>query len=91
MAARNGAGSLVTASGADELARQFVRSAYADNTYIDWTLDRRLEGFLHRRGLDCLVENGDAYDLVLDRVMVHIGNASRPGLGALPGPRTPVS
>lgn len=91
MAARTGYRSLVSASGADELARQFVRSAYADSAYVDWTLDRRLEGFLHRRGLDCLVENGDAYDLVLDRVMVHIGNASDPGLGKAPGRRTPAN
>lgn len=81
MAVRPGTPSLLTQSEADKLACQFVSSAYADNTYIDWTLDRCLEGFLHRRGLDRLVENGDAYDLVLDRVMVHIGGASRPGFG----------
>ncbi|OBJ75689.1 hypothetical protein A9W97_08645 [Mycobacterium gordonae] len=91
MAVKTGGRSLVTASSADELARQFMRSAYADSAYIDWTLDRRLEGFLHRRGLDCLVEDGDAYDLVLDRVMVHIGNAARPSLAKAPGRRTPAN
>ncbi|MDP7702124.1 hypothetical protein [Mycobacterium sp. TY815] len=91
MAASTGDRSLVTASSADELARQFLSSPYADSTYIDWTLDRRLEGFLHRRGLDCMVEDGDAYDLVLDRVMVHIGNASRPGFAKAPGRRTPAN
>ena len=78
MAARTGDRSLLTASSADELACQFLRSQYADSNYIDWTLDRRLERFLHRRGLDWLVEDGDAYDLILERVMVHIGTAPRP-------------
>ncbi|MFV8315663.1 hypothetical protein [Mycobacterium sp. 23] len=91
MAARTGDRSLVTASSADELARQFLRSAYADSAYIDWTLDRRLEGFLHRRGLDCLVEDGDAYDVVLERVMVHIGDAARAGTAKTPGRPAPAN
>ncbi|KQH77043.1 hypothetical protein AO501_11300 [Mycobacterium gordonae] len=91
MAARTGDRSLVTASSADELARQFLKSAYADSAYIDWTLDRRLEGFLHRRGLDCLVEDGDAYDLVLERVMVHIGDAARAGTTEAPGRPAPAN
>ncbi len=91
MATTTGDSSRLTESTVDELARQFLRSAYADSTYIDWTLDRRLEGFLHRRGLDCLVEDGDAYDLVLDRVMVHIGNASHAGLGKTPIRRPPAN
>lgn len=72
--------SLLTESNIDALACQFLRSAYADNTHIGWTLDRRLEGFLRRRGLRCLVEDGDAYGLIMDRVMVRIGGASRAGL-----------
>lgn len=87
MAARTGDPSRLTESRVDELARQFLRSPYADSAYIDWTLDRRLEGFLHRCGLDYLVEDGDAYDLVLNRVMAHIGTSSRPVFGKAPGRR----
>lgn len=65
----------------DAIACQFLRSAYADKTYIDWTLDRRLEGFLRREGFDRLFEDGDAYDLLLDRVMTHIGQARRTRAG----------
>ncbi len=70
--------SLTTEPGIDALARQFLSSAYAESgTYANWPLDRRLEGFLRRQELDFLVEDGDAYDLVLDRVMVCIGEAAR--------------
>ncbi|WP_407938704.1 hypothetical protein [Mycobacterium lacus] len=60
---------------ADALAWQFLKSAYADNSmYRDWPLDRRLEGYLRRRGLVRLAEDGDAYDLILNRVMSYIGS-----------------
>jgi uncharacterized protein YqjF (DUF2071 family) len=62
----------LTDSDVDALARQFLNSAYADDTYADWPLDRRLDGFLRRRGLARLAEDGDAYDLVLNRVMAYI-------------------
>lgn len=63
-------------SDVDALVWQFFNSTYADDTYADWPLDRRLEGFLRRRGLHRIAEDGDAYDLVLDRVMAYIGVAA---------------
>ena len=42
---------LLSDSDVDALAWQFLNSAYADKTYADWPLDRRLDGFLRRRGL----------------------------------------
>ena len=71
---------LLTDAHLEVLASQFFTSPYADDIYADWSSDRRLDGFLRREGLDRIVENGDAYDLVLDRVMAHIGVAARPGL-----------
>ena len=71
--------SLLTDSDVDVLAWQFLNSAYADKTYAEWPLDRRLDGFLRRQGLFRIVEDGDAYVLVLDRVMRHIGVASHSG------------
>jgi nucleotide-binding universal stress UspA family protein len=42
---------LSTDSDVDALAWQFLKSDYADKAYADWPLDRRLDGFLTRRGL----------------------------------------
>jgi hypothetical protein len=61
----------------DALAWQFLHSPYADQTYADWPLDRRLDGFLRREGLARLVEDGDTYDLILDRVMAYIAARAR--------------
>ena len=69
---------LLTDSDVDALAWQFMNSAYADHTYADWPLDRRLDGFLRQRALSRIAEDGDAYRLVLNRVMAYIGSASRP-------------
>ena len=71
---------LLTDSDLDVLAWQFLNSPYADKTYADWPLDRRLDGFLRRKGLVRIVEDGDAYDLVLSRVMAYIGEAFHPDL-----------
>ena len=69
---------LLTDSDVDALAWRFLKSGYADNnTYVDWSLDRRLDGFLRRQGLVRVAEDGDAYDLILNRVLAYIGMASR--------------
>lgn len=77
MASSLGDPPLPTDSDVDALAWQFLNSAYADNDkYADWPLDRRLEGFLRRQGLVGLAEDGDAYDLILNRVLAYIGSSS---------------
>lgn len=70
--------SLLTDCDVDALALEFMNSTYADDIYADWSLDRRLDAFLNRRGLSRITENGDAYDLVLDRVMTYIGVMQQP-------------
>jgi hypothetical protein len=76
----------LTDSDVDALAWQFLKSPYADNnTYVDWALDRRLDGFLRRRGLVGIAEDGDAYDLILNRVMGYIGATAHPGLNSQTG------
>src|SRR3954465_13221651 len=78
MVSTRGDAPLFTDAYLEALARQFFMSPYADDIYADWPLDRRLDGFLRRQGLDRIVENGDAYDLVFDRVMAQIGVAPDP-------------
>ncbi len=68
---------LLTDADVDALAFQFLHSPFADDTYADWSLDQRLDGFLRHRGLVRLIEDGDAYDLLLDRVMAYIGALHR--------------
>lgn len=76
MASVLGGPPLLTNSDVDALAAQFLNSAYADRTkYSEWPLDRRLEGFLRRRGLFRLAADGDACDLIFDRVMAYLGTA----------------
>jgi hypothetical protein len=75
MAAMVGNSPLVTDSDVDALAWRFLRSSYADGTYADWPLDQRLDGFLRRCGLVRISEDGDTCNLLLNRVMAHIGKA----------------
>jgi hypothetical protein len=67
----------LTNSDVDALTWQFLNSAYADDTYADWPLDRRIEGFLRRRGLAQLAEDGDAQGLILNRAMAYIAVRAR--------------
>lgn len=67
----------VTDGDVDSLAWQFLHSPYACDDYADWPLDRRLDGFLRREGLVRLVEDGDTYGLILDRVMAYIAARAR--------------
>ena len=72
MTATLGGPPLLTDSDVDSLAWRFLNSGYVHDAYADWPLDRRLDGFLRRRGLVRIAEDGDAYDLILNRVMAYI-------------------
>jgi hypothetical protein len=60
----------------DGLARQFLTSDYAGALYVEWPLDRRLEGFLRYCGLTRIADDGDLYRVFLDRVMAYVGAAT---------------
>ena len=77
MASTLGGPPSLTDSDVDSLAWQFLNSSYADDAYADWPLDRRLDGFLRRGGLVRLAEDGDAYDVILNRVMAYIAARAR--------------
>jgi hypothetical protein len=63
----------------DALVWQFLNSAYVGDEYACWPLDRRLDGFLRRRGLGRLADDGDSFNIVLHRVMFGISVLPRQG------------
>ncbi|CQD22073.1 hypothetical protein BN000_05473 [Mycobacterium europaeum] len=68
---------LLTDSDVDALASEFLQSRYLGPIYADWSPDRRLDTFLRRRGLSRVADDGDLSNTVLERIMVHVGRASR--------------
>lgn len=68
---------LLTDSDVDALACDFLRSHYLGPTYAGWSPDRRLDTFLRRRGLSRIADDGDLSNIVLDRIMAHVGLVPR--------------
>lgn len=62
---------LLTDSDVDTLAWGFLHSRYVGTTYAGWSLDRRLDTFLRRRGLTRVADDGDLSNIVLDRIMAY--------------------
>jgi hypothetical protein len=77
MAAAGSDRPLLTDSDVDALALQFLNSDYVGDAYARWSLDKRLRSFLRRSGRVRVADDGDVYNIVLDRVMS--GISSRPG------------
>ena len=67
----------------DALAWRFLGSEFAGQTYADWPIERRLDGYLLHQGLVDIFNDGGACEALLERVMDNIGPAVRAGL--LPG------
>ena len=63
----------LTDSDVDSCAWEFLRSAYASPTYVDWSLDRRVDTFLRRQGLSYVADDGDMSNIVLDRILDYAG------------------
>lgn len=66
-------------SDVDLLAWQFLDSRYVDDAYANWTIDRRVEGFLRHRGMARIADDGDTVGILVGRVMRYI--RIRPGSG----------
>jgi hypothetical protein len=64
-------------SDVDALARQFLNSDYVGGMYAKAPLDKRLSNFLRHSGMGAVADNGDLYNIILDRVMA--GITKRPG------------
>ncbi|OOK63380.1 hypothetical protein BZL29_8549 [Mycobacterium kansasii] len=63
----------MTDSDLDALAMQFLDSAYADYNKYPSGAGSADRGFSAAPGLVRLAEDGDAYGLILDRVMAYLG------------------
>lgn len=70
----------------DAIAWKFLRSEFTGQIYADWPIDRRIDAFLSHHGRTDLINDGSAYDSLLERVMANIGLALRNGV--LPSPNS---
>ncbi|MEN4473904.1 hypothetical protein [Mycolicibacterium cosmeticum] len=64
----------------DAIAWEFLGSEFAGQLYCNWPIDRRISAYLLRHGPVALVNDGNACNAVVDRVMANIGHALRSGL-----------
>jgi uncharacterized protein YqjF (DUF2071 family) len=70
----------VTREQLETIAWQFLRSEFTGQTYADWPIDRRIDAFLLHHGQTELLNDGSAYDALVERVMANIGAALRAGV-----------
>ena len=64
----------------DAIAWKFLGSEFTGQTYADWPIDRRVDAYLWHHGLIEIVNDGGAYNALLDRVMANFARARRDGL-----------
>jgi hypothetical protein len=74
----------VTRAQLDEIAWQFLKSEFTSQIYAGWPIDRRIDAYLLHQGLTEFINDGSAYNALLERVMANIGPALRNGV--LPPP-----
>jgi hypothetical protein len=68
----------------EAIAWDFLGSEFTDQNYLSWSLDRRVDAYLRHHGRDDLINDGAAYDALLQRVMANIRGALRQGVLAGP-------
>jgi hypothetical protein len=61
----------------DRIAWKFLGSKFTSRDYAQWTIDRRLDGYLLHHGLINVMNDGTVYDALLESVMANIGPARR--------------
>jgi hypothetical protein len=66
-----------TSNKLDDIACDFLRSEFTAQTYSILPIDRRVDAYLRRHGLDDVVTRGAIYQDLIERVMANIGRALR--------------
>ncbi len=66
------------------IAWRFLRSEFTGQIYADWPIDRRVDAYLLHYGPTELINDGSAYNELLECIMANIGPALRKGV--LPAP-----
>ena len=64
----------------DKIAWSFLGSHFAGKTYADWSIDRRVDAYLLHLGRADLLDDGSAYNALLEHVMANLGRALRDGI-----------
>ena len=70
----------VTREQLETIAWRFLRSEFTGQIYADWPLDRRIDAYLLHQGPAELLNDGSAYDALLERIMANVGTALRNGV-----------
>ncbi len=70
----------------DAIAWRFLRSEFTGQIYADWPIDRRIDAYLLHQGPAELLNDGSAYDALLERIMANVGAALRNGVLQSPIP-----
>jgi uncharacterized protein YqjF (DUF2071 family) len=70
----------------EAIAWGFLESEFTSANYAIWPIDRRVDAYLHRSGLDDIINDGATYDALLQRVMANIPGALRRGVLDPPHP-----
>jgi hypothetical protein len=71
----------------DALAWKFLASEFTGQIYANWAIEKRVDAYLAHHGLMDLVNDGAAYDTLVERVMANVGPALRRGILPRPTPR----
>jgi hypothetical protein len=64
----------------DTIAWQFLCSDFIRRDYWDWPLERRVDAFLRHRDRADILNDGGAYDCLVERVMANMARARADGL-----------
>lgn len=74
---------MTRAQGAEEIdgiAWRFLCSPFTRRDYWDWPLERRIDAFLRQLKRLDIINDGAAYDALIERVMANFPKARRSGV-----------